>query len=244
MWCWLVHVCRRWRSVVFASPIFLDLKLVCTPWRRVGLIHIWASLPIIIRDDISDPMPQDYEFEAAIVHSCRVCQISLRYITHSQLQRLASAMQKQFPALTRLKLNLDKHQEFICGPMFALPDGFLGGSVPRLQSLKLDAIPFPALPKLLLSATDLVCLSLENIPRSGYFSPEAIVTASPAWLCWPTLNLCPLDSNHIFPEGFPSRKADARRRQRAPFSPLSLVFTSKGLLSAWRTSCPDRCSFA
>ena len=38
------------------------------------------------------------------------------------------------------------------------------------------SIPFPALPKLLLTATDLVTLTLWNIPHSGYFSPEAIVT--------------------------------------------------------------------
>ena len=61
-------------------------------------------------------------------------------------------------------------------PAPALPDGFLGGSAPRLQSLELDSIPFPALPKLLLSATDLVHLTLWNIPHSGYISPEAIVT--------------------------------------------------------------------
>jgi hypothetical protein len=40
----------------------------------------------------------------------------------------------------------------------------------------LDSIPFPALPKLLLSATDLVCLTLLNVPHSGYISPDAIVT--------------------------------------------------------------------
>ena len=32
-WEWhrLVHVCRRWRSIIFASPNFLDLQLVCFP---------------------------------------------------------------------------------------------------------------------------------------------------------------------------------------------------------------------
>jgi len=40
----------------------------------------------------------------------------------------------------------------------------------------LDGIPFPALPKLLLSTTDLGSLYLESIPHSGYISPEAMVT--------------------------------------------------------------------
>ena len=44
------------------------------------------------------------------------------------------------------------------------------------ESLELNRIPFPALPNLLLSATDLVSLTLLNIPHSGYISPEVIVT--------------------------------------------------------------------
>ncbi|KAH9972674.1 hypothetical protein BJV74DRAFT_864879 [Russula compacta] len=37
-------------------------------------------------------------------------------------------------------------------------------------------IPFPALPNLLFSARDLVILSLERVPPSGYISPEVMVT--------------------------------------------------------------------
>jgi hypothetical protein len=92
-------------------------------------------------------------------------------LTSSQLQQLASAMQERFPALTHLNLEISPES----WPAPALPDGFLGGSAPRLQYLKLASIPFPALPKLLLSATHLVELSLWNIPHSGYISPEAIV---------------------------------------------------------------------
>ena len=48
--------------------------------------------------------------------------------------------------------------------------------MPRLKTLELDSIAFPALPELLLTATRLVHLTLRHIPASGYFSPEAIVT--------------------------------------------------------------------
>jgi hypothetical protein len=116
-------------------------------------------------------IPEDYDFDAAIMHPSRVREIDLCHLTSSQLQRLASAMQEQFSTLIHLKLSF--HDEF---SVPALPDGFLGGSAPRLQSLELDAIPFPALPKILLSATDLVRLTLSRTPRSGYISPEAIVT--------------------------------------------------------------------
>ena len=50
-------------------------------------------------------------------------------------------------------------------------------STPSLGVLVLDGIPFPGLPKLLLSATYLVYLHLYNIPHSGYISPDVMVTA-------------------------------------------------------------------
>jgi hypothetical protein len=115
-------------------------------------------------------MPEDYDFDAAIVHPNRVFEIDLS-LTSSQLQRLASAMQESFPALVHLSLaGSYKH------PAPALPDGFIGGYAPCLQSLELRSVPFPALPKLFLSATGLVRLTLWNIPHSGYISPEAVVT--------------------------------------------------------------------
>ena len=45
-----------------------------------------------------------------------------------------------------------------------IPEAFLGGSVPSLRALALSFVRFPALPRLLLSAPNLVSLTLENIP--------------------------------------------------------------------------------
>jgi hypothetical protein len=77
-------------------------------------------------------------------------------------------MQQPFPALTRLQL-LSRDE---IAPV--IPASFLGGSVPRLQTLTMSWIPFPELPKLLSSATHLVHLDLRRIPYSGYFSPEVM----------------------------------------------------------------------
>ena len=115
------------------------------------------------------PMPKDYDFDAAIVHRNRVCDINLFHLSSSHLLRLASAMQDQFPALIHLMLDFANYHGT---PAPALPDGF---SAPRLQTLNLQYIPFPTLPKLLLSATDLVDLSLTGIPQTGYFTPVALV---------------------------------------------------------------------
>ena len=60
--------------------------------------------------------------------------------------------------------------------MAVVSDSFLGGYIPSLRKLTLDRIPIPGLPKSLLSATHLVNLDLHNIPHSGYFSSEAMLT--------------------------------------------------------------------
>ena len=173
-WTWhrLVHVCQRWRSVIFASPNFLGLRLVCLPGTRVELIGIWPPLPIFITNANDKPMPEEYDFDAAIAHHNRVREITLFSLTRSLLQRLVTRMQEQFPALIHLALSYEAYSD----DAPALANGFLGGSAPHLQSLGLGSIPFPALPKFLLSAPDLVYLTLEKIPHSGYISPEAIVT--------------------------------------------------------------------
>ena len=135
------------------------------------LTRIWPSLPIIIRNVVDFPMPEDYDFDAAIVHHSRVCEINLLRLNRSQFPRLALAMSEQFPSLAHLMLG---YLDLGCPPA-ALSDEFLGGSAPALESLRLHSVPFPALPKLLLSATDLVNLSLVAIPHHGYISPEAMV---------------------------------------------------------------------
>jgi hypothetical protein len=132
---------------------------------------IWPPFPIVITNrlnkDDHHTLPQNYDFDA-IVHHSRLYEIDLHDLSSSVLQRLASTMQEQFPALTHLRLGSNDHP--------ALTNGFLGGSAPGLQTLELRSISFPALPKLLLSATELVRLTLEKIPHPGYISPEAIIT--------------------------------------------------------------------
>jgi hypothetical protein len=118
-------------------------------------------------------MPNNCDFDAAIVHHNRVCEINLLRLNRRQLQQLASAMRDQFPVLIHLTLEFTHSYNRLAPP---LPDRFLGGSAPRLQYLTLRSIPFPALPKFLLSTTNLVHLNLRKIPHSGYISPEAIVT--------------------------------------------------------------------
>jgi F-box-like len=169
-WQTLVHVCRRWRSVVFGSPRRLNLRLVCsakTPARDT--LDVWPALPLSI--DCEEMAESVDNIIAVLERSDRVSHSIYLNFKGLDLDKLSAAMQVPFPELTYLTLFSNGET------VSALPDSFLGGSAPRLETLWLQGIPFPGLPKLLLSATHLHTLFLDNIPHSGYFSPEAIVTA-------------------------------------------------------------------
>ena len=128
-------------------------------------------MPIVIQDKHDLPLPGNFDFGAAIVHPSRVREIHLQKINRSQLGRLVWAMQAKFPALIYLSLYYLPSDR---RGYPALTRRFLGGSVQHLQTLRLRSIAFP--PKLLLSTTGLVCLSLWNIPHSGYISAKALVS--------------------------------------------------------------------
>ena len=174
-WQKLVHVCRCWTSLVFGSPRRLDLQLVCTtntPARDT--LDVWSALPLTIRCRgyyYSYLITRVDNIIAVLERSDRVRQITLENVPSQCLELILAAMRKTFPELTSLDISSSRYSAIV------LPDSFLGGSAPHLQSLWLDCLSFPGLPKLLLSATRLVTLRLDYIPHPGYISPEAMVTA-------------------------------------------------------------------
>ena len=166
-WQLLIHVCRRWRTLVLASPHRLNLQLYCTPdtptW---DTLDVWPALPLIVSGVIGLNIDN---IIAALKGSNRVCQVDLWRIAGWQLEIVSATTQVPFPELTVLRLFSNGEA------MPVIPDSFLNRSAPCLRSFLLEGIPFPGLPNLLLSATHLVDLKLYNIPHSGYISPEAIV---------------------------------------------------------------------
>jgi hypothetical protein len=180
-WKWhtLAHVCRRWRLVIFASPLRLDLQLVCTSRTRVrGLLEFVPFMPIVVCDYIGQtPLSCDLRLEdgtqviAAMEQCDHVWWVQLGALPNSVLEKLATMMQVPYPNLFSLWLWAADEN----APAFT--EELLGGSAPLLQSLWLRGIPFPEVPKLLLSTPNLLRLHLDNIPDSGYFSPESIITS-------------------------------------------------------------------
>ena len=170
-WISLVHVCRRWRTVVFGSPRYLRLRLFCTPETPAkDTLDVWPPLPLIIDGNISSASIEE-NIIVALSHNDRVHEVDLREVGSSQLENIISAMQVPFPKATHLRLEAS-----IDSPNLpAVPDSFLGGCAPCLRYLSLDDIPFLGLSTFLLSTTHLVHLYL-RIPQPGYIPPEEMVT--------------------------------------------------------------------
>jgi hypothetical protein len=167
-WQTLIHVCRLWRALVLGSPRRLGLQLLCTPDTPIDTLDIWpAFLPLIVWGNMAF-YSGTYNILGALGQRNRVCKVALFGLARLELEDVLAAMQVPFPELTHLVLHL-------YGVSPVIPDSFLGGSAPRLEHFELSRIPFPALPKLLLSANHLVQLHVFHIFRSGYIAPEAMV---------------------------------------------------------------------
>ena len=202
-WQSLVHVCRRWRSLVFGSSRGLNLQLACstnTPARDT--LDVWPSLPLLIECALLRPTEEAVDNIIAVLERRdRVCRIRLGDVPSSHLDNVLAAMREPFPELTALRFRVK-------GKGSVVPDSFLGGSAPRLQELLLNNFSFPGLPRLLLSATNLGTLHLSKIPHSGYISPEAMATALST-----LTSLRELLLNFKSPQSYPDR---ASRRQPPP----------------------------
>ena len=165
-WHTLVHVCRKWRNIVFGSPRRLNQRLYCkarTPVRKT--LDVWPLLPIVVRRDGHEKWCVDPVI-AALEHNDRICQLDLHDVPSPQLEIVWAAMHQPFPALTRLQL-LSRDE---IAPV--VPASFMGGSVPRLQTLTMSWIPFPELPKLFCPPLILFTLTFGKFLILGTFHPK------------------------------------------------------------------------
>src|SRR6266404_825051 len=168
-WHKLVHVCQRWRQLIFTSPYHLNLQLLCTdktPARKK--LDCWPQIPITI--DVNNltnlsPAQEDNLF-TALEHSDRVCSITLS-LTKPHLEKAVKMMLKPFPVLTHLQLLTSPN------PLI-LPSGFLGGPALGLQELDLRRISPPALPSILSSTSNLVHLHLHDLPITADVLPKVM----------------------------------------------------------------------
>jgi hypothetical protein len=224
-WRTLVHVCQRWRQIIYASPRYLHLLLFCSNRTlvRKGL-NIWPALPIAMSYHLRLPGDED-DVIALLKHSDRVRLIDLK-IRSPQWGKVVAAMQEPCPVLTHLEPELSGFGD--------LPSGFLGGSAPHLQRVDLFRTLFPEFPTLLLSARDLVSLYLPRYP--------------PDWLHFTGgdgCKSCRVDQARDSSDQFPSPDSSPRTKvggvgilQCGLSFPLSPILNSEVVVSTWRTSWP------
>ncbi|KAN0138218.1 hypothetical protein V8E53_004107 [Lactarius tabidus] len=172
-WPKLIHVSRRWRQIILASPLGLDLRLYCTYGTPVlKTLDCWPPLPLVVNyggtSVLEPPSPEDDEnIVAALNQSDRVSSISLT-VTSSLLDKL-STITEPFSELEQLiLLSRDNMKK-------SLPSTFRWGT--RLRSLHATRIAFPSLPQLLFPSHEIVEIQLHEVPITGYFSPEAFADA-------------------------------------------------------------------
>ncbi|KAH9172659.1 hypothetical protein EDB89DRAFT_878161 [Lactarius sanguifluus] len=172
-WHRLAHVCQRWRRIVFAFPCSLDLRLYCTPKTPVtNTLDCWPAFPIVVRSGGSpnhkrlSPEEED-NIIAVLKHPNRVRSIEL-CLSHSLVDKLGTQVEEPFSELEDLVLLSQNSMQLV------LPSTFRWGS--RLRSLHSTRVTF-SLPQLLSSSPNLIDLQLHDIPRVGYFSPEALASA-------------------------------------------------------------------
>ena len=169
-WHTLVHVCRRWRNLVFGSPRRLNVRIACTTESPVKeMLGVLPALPIVISGSCKSLTNFD-NVKTALEHHDRVCQIKLFFIV-CELEDIIAPLQKPFPILTDLDLNAVGSLR----PFDPDPSKFLGGSA-HLRSLTLGGLRIPDLLALLLSTPNLVILRLDGIRNFGSFLPDEIVT--------------------------------------------------------------------
>jgi len=132
------------------------------------MLDMWPAFPIVVWHDEPGKWFREDNIAAALEHPDRVREIRFKGISKQMLRDVMKAMDVPFPVLTTLELKLCSS----CWPL--LPDPFLGGSAPRLQSLDIDVAAVFPIRKLLLSASDLVHLSF-RIDQYGA-TPEEIAT--------------------------------------------------------------------
>ena len=108
-WHTLVHVCQRWRDIVFRSPRRLNLRIDCRSLSLYPLrLDVWPALPIVISDDVTPFLwkrfrPKKHQSRTRVQRTCISNWSSIMGEMMDCLD-VFTALEKPFPALTDLTL--------------------------------------------------------------------------------------------------------------------------------------------
>ena len=127
-----MHICQRWRSIIFASARRLDLYLTCSYRTRLGknLANRPATSPLALHYTRYRRTPEDDGVLAVLEHPGRIHHIKVRGTD----SLLAKIMQKPFPTLLYVDIAWDCNGKADppLGSLPVIPLRFLGQSVSHL----------------------------------------------------------------------------------------------------------------
>ena len=212
-WFTLVHVCRRWRQLVFESATHLRLSLVCARGTPVeDMLAHSPPLPLIIDhlDQHNDITAADGQGIAlALQHRDRVRRIRLMKSVSILQKYVMALLDGEFPILEYLSIIHQRYRRPSIEDSIRLnlPETF---RAPHLRHLVLMSFAIPIGSQLLtiMPVGNLVTLSLNSIPPSAYFHPNALLQRLSLMPQLETLGI-------LFNSHFPSRDIE-RQLFRTP----------------------------
>jgi hypothetical protein len=165
------QVCRRWRNLILASPVRLNLQLVCTYGTPVAdMLSHSPPLPLVINyleRDRERTIEDENGIILALQHRDRVRRIGL-VAPPTNLLRPLTAMAGRFPTLERLFIRSRTEED----TNLELPESL---QAPCLRGLALSCVGLSPGSPLLTTSTGLVILVLERIPPLAYFPPSELL---------------------------------------------------------------------
>ena len=169
-WYRLVHVCQRWRNVIFRSSSYLALSLVCTNGTPVAdmLAHS-PHLPLVIDYSYKyrDLTAEDGKGAILALKQCdRVRGVRL-FVPTTTLQALIMAMDEEYPILEYLIIQRTLEDSTIVEFSKTL-------QAPHIRHLTAIGFALPIESQLLIAAVRLVTLLIATSP-STYLHPNTLL---------------------------------------------------------------------
>jgi hypothetical protein len=169
-WFKLIHVCRRWRHLIYGFPSHLDLQLLCTNGTPVAdMLNHSPPLPLIInyQNTYATMTTEDEEgILLALRHHDRVRRIVL-HAPHQDLHKFLTAMNENFPTLERLSIVSTSSDD----AKLVIPRAFQAA---RLSHLTLGGVTLSGESRSLSPTVSLVSLTFTNLRASPYFPAEGL----------------------------------------------------------------------
>ena len=172
-WYTLVHVCQRWRNIIFRSASYLGIFLVCTYGTPIAdmLAHS-PPLPLIVHYDTEgrDITTDDEDgIIFALKQRDRVLRVRLARMDTSLIEKFIAVMDEEVPILENLIIILPIKDD---STILVLPETV---HAPHLRLLWLGGFALPMGSRLLTTAVSLVTLYLVMDHPSTYFHPNTLL---------------------------------------------------------------------